>query len=188
MCMPEYIYHHSFKWNKSLIRSDMLCVVSVGYKDKGNNVIHCTLTFYSQHPTRTHISHYSFQKEDKTPEFSQKWIIPTSDGSPVNIQALQEKQSVSISPILRGKLKTSYPGLTSCESSRESGFSFYFCLFVYYCFFIFINNLLVFFNRVKTNTNLFSQLAFFVLQAMPNFLFRKHNIVFTTMLSTLQFT
>lgn len=138
------------------------------------------------HAHTFHITHS--KKKTKPPEFSQKWIIPTSDGSPVNIQALQEKQSASISPILRGKLKTSYLGLTSCESSGEGGFSFYFCLFVYYCFFIFINNLLVFFNRVKTNKNLFSQLAFFVLQAMPNFLFRKHNIVFTTMLSTLQFT
>lgn len=126
-------------------------IITVSSETRGNNVIHCTLTFYSQHPTHTHISHYSLQKEDKPPEFSQKWIIPTSDGSLVNIQALQEKQSASISPILRGKLKTSYPGLTSCESSGESGFSFYFCLFVYYCLFIFINNLLVFFNRVKTN-------------------------------------
>lgn len=113
-------------------------------------IAHWLFTANTLH-THTHISHYSLQKEDKPPEFSQKWIIPTSDGSLVNIQALQEKQSASISPILRGKLKTSYPGLTSCESSGESGFSFYFCLFVYYCLFIFINNLLVFFNRVKTN-------------------------------------
>lgn len=127
-------------------------IITVSSETRGNNVIHCTLTFYSQHPTHTHIFHITHsKKKTNPPEFSQKWIIPTSDGSLVNIQALQEKQSASISPILRGKLKTSYPGLTSCESSGESGFSFYFCLFVYYCLFVFIKNLLVFFNRVKTN-------------------------------------
>lgn len=42
-------------------------IITVSSETRGNNVIHCTLTFYSQHPTRTHVSHYSLQKEDKNP-------------------------------------------------------------------------------------------------------------------------
>lgn len=153
VCLNIFIYLYLSSQFQVKQELDQLCHALCGYCTKTKVITLFTARWlFTANTLHTHTFHITHsKKKTKPPEFSQKWIIPTSDGSPVNIQALQEKQSASISPILRGKLKTSYPGLTSCESSGESGFSFYFCLFVYYYLFVFIKNLLVFFNRVKTN-------------------------------------